>query len=85
MLPSAVFVKEKFQKEIGLVLTVQAKVPTTQNVHREVEADTQDQTSKLTTCLFDSPVVGGATRRILLRIDTFLFYVNTLNTSAFQG
>ena len=53
MLPSAVFVKEKFQKEIGLVLTVQAKVPTTQNVHREVEADTQDQTSKLTTCLFD--------------------------------
>ena len=53
MIPSAVFVKEKFQKEIGLVLTVQAKVPTTKNVHREVEADTQDQTSKLTTCLFD--------------------------------
>ena len=57
MIPSAVFVKEKFQKEIGLALTVQAKVPTTKNVHREVEADTQDQTSKLTTCLFDYMLV----------------------------
>ena len=71
MIPSAVFVKEKFQKEIGLALTVQAKVPTTKNVHREVEADTQDQTSKLTTSLFDSPAVGVPPRRILPRIDTF--------------
>ncbi len=45
MIPSAVFVKEKFQKEIGLVLTVQAKVPTTKNVHKEAEADTQDRIS----------------------------------------